>query len=112
MFFFSKLDLSKAYLQIKVDEECLKILTINTHIWLYKFNQLPFGIKVAPVIFQQVMGIMLTGLDFTVAYLDNILIISKKRHNRYSDQNSEQGLRLNSDVADEDCGQAPTGEGC
>lgn len=44
---------------------------------MYKFNRLPFGIKVAPVFFQQVMDTMLRGLDFAVAYLDNILLKSE-----------------------------------
>ncbi|XP_014785731.1 uncharacterized protein K02A2.6-like [Octopus bimaculoides] len=49
---FSKLDLSEAYLQLQVDEECAKVLTINTHKGLYRFKRLPFGVKVAPAIFQ------------------------------------------------------------
>ena len=49
---FSKLDLSKAILQIPVDEKCAEILTINTHEGLFKFRRLPFGIKVAPAVLQ------------------------------------------------------------
>ena len=79
---FSKLDLSEAYLQLKVDYESSELLTINTHKGLYKFNRLPFGVKVAPSIFQQVMDTMLAGLDFAIAYLDDILIKSEnnKQH--------------------------------
>lgn len=44
---------------------------------MYKFNRLSFSIKVAPAIFQQVMDTMLSGLDFGVAYLDNILLKSE-----------------------------------
>ena len=75
--FFSKIDLSDAYLQIPVEEESSKLLCINTHRKLYKFERLPFGVKVAPVIFQQVTDTMLSGLDFSVAYLDDILMNSK-----------------------------------
>ena len=50
--FFSKLDLSNMYLQILVDDECLKLLTINTPKELYRFNRLPFRIKFSPGIFQ------------------------------------------------------------
>ena len=74
---FSKLDLSDAYLQVKVEDECSKLLTINTHNGLYKFNRLPFGLKVSPSIFLQIMDTMLAGLDFATAYLDDILIKSK-----------------------------------
>ena len=61
-------------------QECLKLLTINTHKGLFKFNLLPFEIKVAPSIFQQIMDTILAGLDCAQAYLDDILIRSETRH--------------------------------
>ena len=76
---FSKIDLSKAYLKIPVEENSSKLLCINTHRGLYKFDRLVFGIKVAPAIFQQLMDTMLGGFDFTFAYLDDIVISSKKK---------------------------------
>ena len=69
---FSKVDLSDAYLQIPVEEECSKLLCINTDRGLYKFGRLPFGVKVTPAIFHQVMDTTLSDLDFNVAYLDDI----------------------------------------
>ena len=45
--FFSKIDLSDAYLQISVEEESSKLLCINTYRGLYKFERLAFGVKVA-----------------------------------------------------------------
>ena len=41
---FTKLDLSRAYKQLKVREECQHLLTINTHLGLYCYSCLPFGI--------------------------------------------------------------------
>ena len=58
---------------MKVDDECLKDLTINTHKGLYKLNRLPFRLKVAPSLFQQVMNAMLAGLDSAITYLYGIL---------------------------------------
>ena len=75
--FFSKIGLSDAYLQIPVEEASLKLLCINTHRGLCKFERLPFGVKVAQAIFQQVIDTMLSSLDFVVAYLDDILMKSK-----------------------------------
>ena len=72
--FFSKIDLSDAYFQIEVDASCKKSLTINTHKGFYKFDRLPFGVKVVPNIFHQIMDAMLTGQD-----LDDILMKSKNR---------------------------------
>lgn len=71
---FSKLDLAVAYLQIQDDEECSKLITINSQKRLYTFNRLPFGIKVGPEILQQVINTMLNDLNFAIAYLDDILI--------------------------------------
>ena len=74
---FSKIDLSDAYLQIKVNDECSRLLCINTHMGIFRLKRLPFGLKVAPALFQQVMDTMLAGLEFASAYLDDILIKSK-----------------------------------
>ena len=54
---FSKIDLSEAYLQVKVEEECTKYLTIHT------LRRLLFGLKIAPSLFQQIIGTMLSGLE-------------------------------------------------
>ena len=79
---FSKIDLSEAYLQVKVEEECTKYLTIHTHRGLYRLRWLPFGLKVAPSLFQQIMNTMLSGLEYAMVYLDDILIKSEnfKKH--------------------------------
>ena len=69
---FSKIDLSGVYLQIDVDDKCSKLPTINTHRGILKFNWLSFGIKVTPAIFQQIMDTMLSGLDYAVAYQNDI----------------------------------------
>ena len=72
---FSKIDLSDTYLQVKVDEECSKLLTINKGIC--KLNHPPFVLNVASSLFQQVMDTMLAGLEFTTAYLDEIQLRSE-----------------------------------
>ena len=82
---FSKIDLTEVYHQIPAEENSSKLLCINTHMGLYKFDRLVFRIKVAPAIFQQVMDTILGGFDFTFAYLDDIVISSKmkKVHREY-----------------------------
>ena len=74
---FLKKDLCEAYLQIPVEEESSKLLCISTHKGLFKFNRLAFGIKVAPAIFQQIIDTMLSGLNFSIGYLDDILMKSE-----------------------------------
>ena len=42
--YFSKIDLSEAYLQIPADDESSKLLCISTHRGLFKYERLPFGV--------------------------------------------------------------------
>ncbi|CAH8624689.1 unnamed protein product [Dicrocoelium dendriticum] len=74
---FAKLDLSDAYLQVEVDESSRELLTINTHRGLYQYNRLPFGVKTAPAIFQQLMDTMLAGVSGAAAYLDDIILMGR-----------------------------------
>ena len=67
---------------MSAEEECSKLHRINIHCGLYKFGPLPFGVKVAPAIFQQVMDTMLSDLEFVVAYLDDILMNSQNVENK------------------------------
>lgn len=71
---FSHIDLSDAYLQVEVDPTSQPLLTINTHKGLFQFTRLSPGIKSAPGAFQQLMDAMLAGLEYTVGYLDDILV--------------------------------------
>ena len=61
--YFTKLDLSQAYLQLPLDHESSELLAINTHKGLFKYNRLPFGVSSAPAIFQRSMETLLWGLN-------------------------------------------------
>ena len=74
---FSKLDFSEAYLQVELDDDSKELLVINTHKGLFRFNRLPFGVASAPSIFQKIMDQMLSGIDGTVCYLDDIIVTGK-----------------------------------
>ncbi|CAS00993.1 Protein CBG28002 [Caenorhabditis briggsae] len=82
--YFSQIDLAEAYFQIDLDEQAKSILCINTHKGLLRYNRLAFGVKSAPGSLQQVMGSMITGLDGTAAYLDDIIISGStiEEHNK------------------------------
>lgn len=71
---FSKLDLTYAYLQLKVDERSAEILTLNTPKGLYKVKRLPFGISASSSIFQQCMDNILLGIPGVSALLDDVII--------------------------------------
>ena len=58
---FSKLDLARAYKQMEVAEGSQKFLTINTHLGLFRYKRLPFGIASAPAMWQKAMSVVLQG---------------------------------------------------
>lgn len=71
---FTKIDLSQAYQQLKLDEESKKYVVINTHKGLFRYTRLPYGISSAPGIFQKAMEGLLQGIPHVTVYLDDILI--------------------------------------
>ena len=71
---FAKIDLSNAFNQLKVDESSSKYLTINTTKGLFQPTRLPYGIKTAALVFQNVMDQVLHGIPGVCCYIDDILI--------------------------------------
>lgn len=97
---FSKLDLSDAYLQVELDDEAKKLMSINTHVGLFKVNRLQPGVKPATGIFQSLSEKMLAGVKGTLVFLDDITVHGKTKegHDQSLDQAlkriQEYGLRL------------------
>jgi len=97
---FSKLDLSRAYKQIKVTENSKPLLTINTHMGLFQYARLPFGISTAPALWQKAMAQVLQGIPGVVYFIDDILITGHTRAEHEAnlckilDRIREDGLRL------------------
>ena len=50
--YFSKLDISQAYLQLPLDQSSKQYVTIHTYRGLFQYSRLPFGVLAAPAIFQ------------------------------------------------------------
>ena len=76
---FSKIDLLQAYLQFELDEESRKLVIVNTHQGLYKYNRLPFGVASDPALFQKVMDTILQGIPGVICYLDDILVTAPSK---------------------------------
>ena len=74
---FLKLDLSQAYQQMLLDPEDKKYTMVNTHLGLFQYQCLPFGIASAPAIFQSQMEKILQGIPKAICYLDDVLITGK-----------------------------------
>ncbi|VDL19141.1 unnamed protein product [Hymenolepis diminuta] len=71
--FFSKMELSDACLQVKVEQESHEVPMMG----VFQYTRLTFGIKTAPVIFQHIRENMLLGLAGAVAYLDDIIVVGE-----------------------------------
>ena len=72
---FSKIDLSQAYQQVQLDDESHKFVT---HQGLYQYTRVPFGISLAPALFQKIMDTILQGVPYTICYLDDIILVTRK----------------------------------
>ena len=59
---FTKLDMSQAYQQLRLDETSRQDVVINTHKGLFRYTRLPYGISSAPGIFQRVMENLLRNI--------------------------------------------------
>jgi len=84
---FTTLDLSHAYLQLELEEDSQELVTINTHNGLYKYKRLPFGVALAPAIFQRIMEATLQSLPMVCVYLDDILVLDKTQQEHLTNLN-------------------------
>ncbi|CAM5115076.1 unnamed protein product [Natator depressus] len=73
--FISTLDLTKGYWQVPLDESAKERSAFTTHVGVYEFNVLSFGLRNAPATFQRLVDGLLVGLEeYAVTYLDNVAI--------------------------------------
>ena len=74
----SKLDLSKGFYQIGIDEEAKDRTAFITPFGKFRFNRMPFGLRNAPAIFQRCMEVVLRGCyEWSAPYIDDIIVFSK-----------------------------------
>ncbi|XP_056009456.1 uncharacterized protein K02A2.6-like [Ostrea edulis] len=78
---FTKIDLKNAYLQMEVEEDQRKLLTINTHKGLFQFNKLMFGVASAPAVWQRAMDQVLQGILRVHCMIDDMIITGCTREN-------------------------------
>ena len=74
---FTTLDLCSGYYHIGLSDEAKLKTAFITPRGKWHFNMVPFGLAQALSYFQQLMNKVLQGLDFAMAYLDDIIIFSK-----------------------------------
>ena len=74
--YFSKLDLSKGYFQIRMKDEDKNKTAFTTPSGQYQFVVMPFGLKTAGAIFSRIMRLVLEplNLDCIQNFMDDIII--------------------------------------
>ena len=75
---FTTLDLRSGYYHIGLSENSKAKTAFVMLFGKYQFEAVPFGLAQAPAYLQQLISMVLQGCsDFTMAYLDDIIIFSK-----------------------------------
>ena len=75
---FSSLDLRSGYYHIRLTESAKpKSAFVLSSLGKYQFNRVPFGLAQAPAYFQKLITDVLKGCNFTMGYLDDIIIYSR-----------------------------------
>jgi hypothetical protein len=76
--YYSALDLSSGYLQIRLTDDTSRKCGVITEDKIYQMLYMPFGMKNATAAFSRAMAIVLSGLeDCAISYVDDILIFTK-----------------------------------
>lgn len=82
--YFSVLDATSDYWQIKLDERSSLLTTFNMLFGRYRFTRIPFGIHSAQEVFQKMMDIACEGIDGCKSIIDDMLVSgsSKEEHDK------------------------------
>ena len=99
--FFSKLDASSGYWQIKVDEESSYLLAFGTPLGRYRFKKLPYRIHSASEVFQQEITSIISDVPSSANSQDDIIVWGRTlaEHNEHLKKVflkiRKSGLKLN-----------------
>ena len=77
--YFRKLDLFKGYHQIELEENCRYITTFSTHIGLFRYKRLNFGVSCAAELFQEAIRSIIQGINGAMNICDEILVHGKTK---------------------------------
>ena len=100
-FYFSKLDASSGYWQVKVDEQSSNLLTFGTPSGRYRFKRLPYGIHSASEVFQGEVTSIISDIPDSANSQDGFVVWGRilqghEEHLRKSFLKiRENGLKLN-----------------
>ena len=98
---FSKLDASQAFWQIKLCDKSKDYTTFNTPFGRWAYDRLPYGVCSAPEVFHKVMEQMMENINGARVYMDDILVWghTEKEHDErleaVRDRIRKYGLMMN-----------------
>jgi hypothetical protein len=98
---FTKLDLNQGYHQLDLHPDSRHITTFSTHIGLFRYKRLNFGISSASEIFQNAIAQAISGIQGAKNISDDILIHAKTPHEHHCilqqvlQRLTDKGLTLN-----------------
>ena len=72
--YFTTLDLWAGYHHIPLDKPSIPKTAFNSPFGKYEYMKVPFCLAEAPAYFQELMTCILKDFNFTIAYLDNMII--------------------------------------
>ena len=78
--YFSTLDLSSGYWQVRMSETSREKTAFITQQGLFKFRVMPFGLMNAPAVFQQLMQQVISSVNvpnFVSVYINDLLVYSQ-----------------------------------
>ena len=75
--FFTVLDASEAFPQVKLDEKSSKITTFQTPFSRYRYTRMPYGIKTAPEIFHKKFQEIFGNINNTENFMDDLIVWGK-----------------------------------
>ena len=102
---YSKLDLNKSFHQLELEPESRKVCNFSTHIGLFRYKRLFFGISSASELFQHTLSQVLHGLPGCLNIADDILVYGKTQdeHDRNLRAVIQRLLECNLTLAKDKC---------
>ena len=76
--FFGKLDLASDYWQVLVNPRHVHKTAFSTHLGLYEFLRMPYGLKTAPQTFQRILNSIFSNslYNWLIIYIDGLIVWS------------------------------------
>ena len=77
---FAKLDLASGYWQVPVNPQHIPKTAFVTHLCLFDFLRMPYGLKTAPQTFQRILNTVYSDFlyQWLIIYIDDIVIWSSE----------------------------------